>query len=85
MHAAARRVKTQDAERATLNAERSSPARREPFDRLPEHRGIERQDADRGRIHAGGDVLTVNHHLARLLAEGNVVAVFPEGTTTFGG
>lgn len=30
------------------------------------------------------DVLNVNHYVARLLAQGNVVAVFPEGTTTYG-
>lgn len=30
------------------------------------------------------DMLTVNHLLAQLLAQGNVVAVFPEGTTTYG-
>jgi 1-acyl-sn-glycerol-3-phosphate acyltransferase len=30
------------------------------------------------------DVLKVNHYVALLLAQGNVVAVFPEGTTTYG-
>ncbi len=30
------------------------------------------------------DMLSVNHKMAQLLAQGNVVAVFPEGTTTFG-
>lgn len=30
------------------------------------------------------DVLSVNHYVARLLAQGNVVAIFPEGTTTYG-
>jgi 1-acyl-sn-glycerol-3-phosphate acyltransferase len=30
------------------------------------------------------DMVSVNHQMARLLAQGNVVAVFPEGTTTFG-
>jgi 1-acyl-sn-glycerol-3-phosphate acyltransferase len=30
------------------------------------------------------DVVTVNHYVARLLAQGNLVAIFPEGTTTYG-
>jgi len=30
------------------------------------------------------DVVNVNHQIARLLAQGNVLAVFPEGTTTYG-
>ena len=30
------------------------------------------------------DLLSVNHKMAQLLAQGNVVAIFPEGTTTFG-
>jgi 1-acyl-sn-glycerol-3-phosphate acyltransferase len=30
------------------------------------------------------DVLSVNHQMAKLLAQGHVIAVFPEGTTTYG-